>query len=149
MKTGEVEGGINQLALLKQGKLKEQLKVACAQTCTGRERESTGLAIKVAQLGTIQFVDRNAFVTQSAHRRLAYVLALCREMLGGAINCVDVVVTIVKEIAHFIPRAGLGACVFAAQGFVQRGEPFVRLPVGVMQRKKGACETGSIGGCEA
>ena len=35
------------------------------------------------------------------------------------------------------------------QGFVQRGEAFVRLPVGVMQGKKGACETGSIGGCEA
>ena len=36
------------------------------------------------------------------------------DQLGCAVNRVDLVVAIVEEVANFLPRAGLGAGVFAA-----------------------------------
>jgi hypothetical protein len=57
-------------------------------------------------------------------------------MFCRAVNRINVVVTVMEEIAHFVPGTGLGAGVFAAQGLIQRGETFVGLAIRAMQFQK-------------
>jgi hypothetical protein len=61
-------------------------------------------------------------------------------MFGGAVYGVDVVVAVMKEIAHFLPWAGRCAGILAAQCFVQIGKAFMGLAVALVQLDKGACQ---------
>ncbi len=70
-------------------------------------------------------------------------------MFGGAVDCIDVIVAIVKEVAHFFPCGGADCGVFAAQGFIQRGETFVGLLVGSVQVEERTGQRGRVGGRKA
>ena len=59
-------------------------------------------------------------------------------MFRRAVDGIEVIVAIVKEVAHLFPRGGAKGGVFAAQGLIQRGEAFVGLAVGAVEVKEGA-----------
>ena len=67
-------------------------------------------------------------------------------MFGGPVDGIEVIVAIVKEVAHLFPGAGAQRGVLAAQRLVQRGQPFMGLPIGAVQIQKGARQRGRVRG---
>ena len=76
-------------------------------------------------------------------------IKVLRKTFGGAIHRVDVVVAVVKEIAHLFPWRLGGALIVAAQNLIQRGQAFMALTVCLMQCQKGARQAGCVGGGQA
>ena len=70
-------------------------------------------------------------------------------MFSRAVDGIQVIIAIVKEIADFLPGRGTEGGVFAPQGFVQRGEAFMGLAVGAMQVQEGAGKGRGVGGGKA
>ncbi len=71
-----------------------------------------------------------------------------REALGRAVDRVDVVVAIVEEVAHLLPRQHRVAGLLAAQRLVELRQPLLRLAMGAVEGEEGASESGRVRGDE-
>ena len=73
--------------------------------------------------------------------------AICAgcKIFCGAINGVDVIIAVMKEITHFFPWAGGYTGVFATQGFIKIGKPFMGLAMALVQLDKGTCQPRGVG----
>ena len=149
---GEVERGFDQLVLGQEGHLQQELE-ALGRACGAvRERQALGRGIVAAGFGLVGEGDGDAALFQCRQGRAGDVLRCAvrgGEMFGGAVDGVDVVVAVVEEVAHLLPRGGAEGGVFAAKRFVQRGEAFVGLAIGAVQVEEGAGQRGRVGGGEA
>jgi hypothetical protein len=54
----------------------------------------------------------------------------------------------VEEVAHLFPGRGLDPRILPPERLVERGEPFMRLPVGAVELEEGAGERGRVRGDE-
>ena len=70
------------------------------------------------------------------------------KMLSGAVHCVDIIVTIVKEIPHLLPWLRVQPGGALPQRFVERGEAVLPVAIGAVQVEKGARQGRGVGGGE-
>jgi hypothetical protein len=68
------------------------------------------------------------------------------ELLGGPVDRVDVVVAVVKEVAHLLPGQRCQPARRAIQRLVQAGQAFLPLAVGAVQRQNGVGQPRRVGG---
>ena len=76
--------------------------------------------------------------------RLLRVPARVRKLLCRAVDRINVIVAIVKEIAHLFPWAGLARASSRPSASSKRGKAFVGLTVGWMQVQKRARQARGI-----
>ena len=148
METGKIERRLEKLVLRQKRDLQEELKGPRLLGRAAREGEDLRLGIVVARHIRVGKAHRHAPRAERGNGGITDVgaRALGREPLGGAIHRVDVVVAIVEEVAHLLPRARLQPRILAPERLVERSQPLVRLPVGAVQIEEGAGKGGGIGG---
>ena len=146
MKARQIERRLDQLPLPQKRILMQKLKALCFRGRAGAEREDAGDRVIGAYALACLMADDDAHCGQHILGMGGQIArGFLRETLGGAVNRIDVIVAIMKEITHLFPRGRRGKAILA-QGLVQRGQPLMGLAISPVQIEKGARQGGCVGG---
>ena len=140
---GEVERGLEQVAVLDQRDLVQDLEGLGRGGGVRAEGEPAGRRLVAAQRGAGLDAEGDAVPRLEPVGEGGPAFAGREpggEALGGAVDRVDVVVAVVEEVAHLLPGQRAQRAVLAAERLVELGQPLLGLAVGAVQGEEGAGE---------